>query len=172
MKRTTLVSGALFAAWATHDAEELLTMGATSRDIAGRAPAWLPIPEDIRREGFSPRHFRAGVAVMAAVMGAAALDGARTGGRSPFFRTVLQGFGWHGVGHLAMSAIGRRYVSGVATSPVVVLPYWLWARRELARDGAPLESSGLRSLLLVPPVIAGAHVVARALTRDQHAGGS
>jgi hypothetical protein len=166
MNRTTLAAATLFAAWAAHDTEELLTMQATSKEMASRAPQWVPIPEDVRRNGFSQKHFRVAVGIMAAFVAAAAADGARTRGRSGFYRTVVQGFGWHGVGHLAMAAARRGYVSGAATSPVIVIPYWLWARRELARDGAPLESSGIRSMLLVPPVIIGAHLAARALVRQ------
>jgi Protein of unknown function with HXXEE motif len=167
MRTTTVVGAGLFAAWALHDLEELCTMPTTSREMMVRAPAWLPVPEDVRRHGYSRSHFRAAVAVMAAVVAAAGADGVRSEGRSPFFRLALQGFGWHGVGHLAISAVQRRYVSGVATAPVVVIPYWLWARRALARSGAPLESSGLISVLALPPVLIGAHAVARTLTRNQ-----
>jgi hypothetical protein len=107
-------------------------MGSTSREVASRAPSWVPIPADVRREGFAPADYRAAIAVMSAFVAAAAADGIRTEGRSPFFRTVLQGFGWHGIGHVGSTLLMRRYVSGVATSPVVVIPYWLWARRALA----------------------------------------
>lgn len=137
----------------------------TSRDLARRAPAWLPIPEDIRRDGCSRRHLTTGIGVMAVFMGAAALDGARSGGRSWFFQTVLQGFGWHGVGHLAVSALSRSYTSGVATAPVVVIPYWLWARRRLAGEGVRMQQVGVWSALAVPPVILSAHAIAHALTR-------
>jgi hypothetical protein len=169
VRRGRLVAAGLFAAWAAHDLEELFTMEATSREMASRAPAWLPVPADVRRDGYSRRHLRTGIAAMAVVVAAAAVDGVRTDGRSPAFRTVLQGFGWHGVGHLALTALTGRYVSGVATSPVVVVPYWLWARRELARAGAPLETSGLASALAVPPVILGALAAARVLTRQSNA---
>jgi len=161
------VGAGLFAAWALHDLEELSTMQATSRQVAAWAPAWLPVPGDVRAGGYSRAHVRTAVAVMAVVMAAAAADGVRSEGRSPFFRIALQGFGWHGVGHLAISVVARRYVSGVATAPVVVIPYWLWARRELARSGAPLESSGLASVLALPPILLGSHAVARALTRGR-----
>ena len=159
------MAGGLFAAWAVHDAEELFTMGSTSRALAAAAPEWLPVPPDIRRDGYSPAHFRVALAVMAAVTAAAAADGIRTQGRSPFFRAGLDAFGWHGVGHVAAALALRRYVSGVATSPVVVVGYWLWARRALARDGAPMVGTGLRSALLVTPVLLVAPGVARALTR-------
>lgn len=166
MRRMTLVGAGFFAAWAVHDTEELLTMGTTSRALAASAPSWLPLPPDIRRDGYSPAHFRVALAVMAAVTATAAADGIRTQGRSPFFRAGLDAFGWHGVGHVVAALALRRYVSGVATAPVVVIGYWLWARRSLARDGAPVTGTGLRSALAVPPILLVAHGVARALTRS------
>jgi hypothetical protein len=57
----------------------------------------------------------------------------------------------------------RQYTSGVATSPTIVIPYWLWARRALAREGlsdrdgtAPWAAA---SFLLIPTV----HAVTRFL---------
>lgn len=163
MKRATLVSAGLFAAWAVHDAEEVVTAAGSSRDLARRAPAWVPIPQDIRRDGFSQRHVNTAIGIMAAFMGAAALDGARSGGRSWFFQTVLRGFGWHGIGHLASAALTRRYTFGVATAPVVVIPYWLWARRELARDGIPLRPVDAGPVVIFPLLIA-VHTISRAIT--------
>jgi hypothetical protein len=68
-------------------------------------------------------------------MGAATVAGVRSRGRSPIFRGVLLGFGLHGFGHLGMAAAARQYVAGAATAPTMVIPYWLWARRELAKEG-------------------------------------
>ena len=164
MKRATWVSAGLFAAWVIHDAEELVTAAGNSRELAGRAPAWVPIPPDIRREGLSQRHVNTAIGMMAVLIGAAALDGARSGGRSCFFQTVLRGFGWHGVGHLAVTALTRQYTCGVATAPIVVIPYWFWARRELARDGVPLCPIDVRPMLAVPALLFAAHAIARALT--------
>jgi hypothetical protein len=161
--RATWVGAGLFAAWALHDLEELMTAPANSRELAARAPAWLPIPDDVRREGFSAEHFRTGVGIMAVLMAAAAADGARTKGRSPFFQLILDGFGLHGLGHLASAALARRYTFGVATAPVIVIPYWLWARRELARDGVRLEPVSPKAALALPSVLIGVHALTRAL---------
>ena len=59
-------------------------------------------------------------------------------GPGSLFTSVLPpllGFGVHGFTHIAMALAARRYVTGVATAPTVVIPFWLWARRELARAG-------------------------------------
>ncbi|MEP6462657.1 MAG: HXXEE domain-containing protein [Frankiaceae bacterium] len=168
MRKSNWISAGLFGAWALHDVEELLTMARSSKELGQRAPDWLPIPQDIRREGLSQRHINTGVGIMALFMAVASLDGARTGGRSGFFQTVLQGFGWHGIGHLAISGLAREYVSGVATAPVVVIPYWLWARRELARGKVLVVPVQLRAFVAVPAVILGTHAVTRVLTRRPH----
>lgn len=163
MTKATWVSAGLFLAWAVHDAEELVTAAASSRELVRRAPTWLPLPADLRRDGFSQHHMNVAIAVVAGFMGIAALDGARSGGRSWFFQTVLRGFGWHGIGHLAAAALSGKYVTGAATTPLVVIPYWLWARHELARDGVPLRPVDSGPLLIVPVLIA-AHAITRAIT--------
>ncbi len=163
MKRTTVVSAALFAAWVGHDIEELLTLPACSQQLLRQLPAVLPIPEELRREGLSPRHVRVAIALMGVLMAAAAAEGARTGARSPLFQTVLAGFGWHGLGHLASSAVTRHYTPGVLTSPVIVLPYWLWARRELARVGVDVGRTDPRLLPAMYPVFIGIHLLAHRL---------
>ncbi len=135
MKRATKVSLGLFATWAISDIEELLTTSRNSRDVLGKLPKAVPVPGVLRREGISQRHVVTGVAMMGLVMGTATALGVRSGARSPVFRGVLLGFGLHGFGHLAMAAAARQYVSGLATAPTMVIPFWLWARRELAKEG-------------------------------------
>jgi hypothetical protein len=135
MKRTTKVSLGLFATWAISDLEELWTMSPTSREVLGRVPMALPVPEGLRREGISQRHCAVAIGVMGLLMGTAAVAGARSGGRSLVFRGTLLGFGLHGFGHVAATMATRRYTSGVLTAPTMVIPFWLWARRELAKEG-------------------------------------
>jgi Protein of unknown function with HXXEE motif len=135
MKRTTKVSVGLFATWAISDLEELWTMSRNSRGVMRKLPKAVPVPDTLRREGISQRHVATGIGMMGLVMGAAAALGVRSGGRSPVFRGVLLGFGLHGFGHLASAAAMRQYTSGVATAPTMVIPYWLWARKELAKEG-------------------------------------
>ncbi|WP_030195788.1 HXXEE domain-containing protein [Streptomyces sp. NRRL S-87] len=146
----------MFAAWAANDIEELLTMAPWSRTAGPRLRARFPrVPERVwaRMELTQPQ-VNAAVGLMAGLIAAAAADGARTGGRSPFFRTVLTGFGLHGAVHMAQSAAYRGYTPGVATSPTVVVPYSIWALNRLRRAGLPPASPVLSAALL--PLAAGA----------------
>ena len=83
----------------------------------------------------SQKHVRIGIGFMALVMGTAAVLGVRSEGRAAFFRAALLAFGIHGFGHLALTASFRQYTSGVATAPIIVIPFGLWARKELAKEG-------------------------------------
>lgn len=163
MDRRSLVCAALFAAWVAHDLEEVATMPASSRELLRNLPKALPIPEDLRREGFSQHHVNVAVTMTGVLMAGAAADGARTHARSPVFQAVLAGFGWHGLGHLASSALTRRYTTGVLTSPVIVLPYWLWARRELTRAGVELSRTDPRLLAAMYPLFLGVHLLTHRL---------
>jgi hypothetical protein len=122
----------LFAAWAVHDAEEWLTIGRWSARRAamqrqGRRGPRLPQISDAR--------MRTGIAVLAPIVAATALHGARTGGRSRLFQAAVAGFGLHGFGHLAASAAMRGYTPGVATAPIVVIPFGAWAWHRRGREG-------------------------------------
>jgi hypothetical protein len=117
----------------------------------------------VRDDGLSRQHIYVAISLMGAYIAAASALGVRSRGRSRLFRGVLLAFGLHGFGHIAATAALRQYTSGVATSPTIVIPYWLWARRQLAREGiadrhgtAPWAAA---SLLLIPVV----HVVTRLL---------
>jgi hypothetical protein len=164
-QRTTTISLGLFAAWACHDLEEFFTMRETSRAVAARMPDWVAIPDDVRQDGLSQQHVNLGISLMGVYIAGASAVGVRSRGRSRLFRGVLLAFGLHGFGHIGVSAALRQYTSGVATSPTIVIPYWLWARRALTREGlfdrdgtAPWAAA---SLLLIPIV----HVVTRLLLR-------
>ncbi len=164
MKTTTAASLGLFAAWALHDVEELATMSHTSGGTLSRMPAWVPIGSDLRTQGVSQTHVNVSIAIMGAVVATAALAGARTGGRSPWFRGALQGFGLHGCSHLGASAVTRGYTTGVATSPAIVIPYWLWARRALRRHGIrDIDARSTAVALLTVPVMFTVHALTRAV---------
>ncbi|MGX1540922.1 HXXEE domain-containing protein [Streptomyces adustus] len=132
------VTFGLLAAWAAHDAEEVVLVPRWARsqvpELRGRFPR---VPDRIWRhlESIDEREFATAVAGMAVVVAAAAADGYRTGGRSAFYQGALNGFGLHGLVHLAQAAVVRGYTPGSATSPVVVIPFTLWARGRLRRAG-------------------------------------
>lgn len=150
----------LLVAWTVHDLEELATMPRESRRVMGRLPRWVPLPEGFRDRGLSQREVALAIASVGAVMAGASLAGLRTRGRSPLFRGAVLAFGLHGVGHLAASIGTRGYTTGVATAPLVVLPYWLHARRVLGRHGLP-EGDGpaVAVALAGVPLTVAAHLL-------------
>ncbi|MET9734397.1 HXXEE domain-containing protein [Streptomyces sp. NPDC006458] len=162
----------LFAAWAVHDVEELLTMARWSRTAVPRLRERFPrVPDTVwRRLDTDQAQVNAAIGLMAVIMAAAAADGARTRGTSAFYRTVLTGFGVHGLVHLAQSAAWRGYTPGVLTAPTVVLPYSAWALTRLRRAGLPSAPASL-GLALLPVATGVVHSAARRLTR-RHAAAS
>lgn len=157
MRETTTWSLGLFAAWALHDAEEWVTMPATSRKVLARLPDGLPVPAELREHGLSPAHVRWSIIATGAVVLAAAFDGARTGGRSTFFRGTLLAYGMHGYSHLAGAVALRGYATGVATTPFLVLPYWWAARRVFARHGIRDDRASAITALATGPLLVGIH---------------
>jgi Protein of unknown function with HXXEE motif len=132
-------------------------------------PAWVPIPDDVGEDGLTQQHVNLAISLMGAYIAGASVVGVRSRGRSRRFRGVLLAFGLHGFGHIGVSAALRQYTAGVATSPTIVIPYWLWARRALAREGlsdrdgtAPWAAA---SLLLIPVVHVMTRLVLRRLKR-------
>lgn len=168
MRPTTRIAAGLLAAWAVHDLEELLTMRRTARELLPRLPRWVPIPHELRRDGLEQRHINLAVALMGLAMATASAAGVRSGGRSPLFRGALLGFGVHGFTHIAMALAARRYVTGVATAPTVVIPFWLWARRELAWAGVRDDDrAAVLAALAFLPLVPGAHAAAHRLLRGR-----
>jgi hypothetical protein len=167
MERTTTTGLGLFAAWACHDLEELFTMRETSRAVAARIPDSVPIPDDVRQDGLSQQHVQLAMTLMGAYVAAVSAVGVRSRGRSHLFRGALLAFGLHGFGHIGVTAALRQYSSGVATSPTIVIPYWLWARHALAGEGLPDRNGTVQwaaaSILLIPSV----HVVTRLLLQQR-----
>ncbi|HEY9371246.1 HXXEE domain-containing protein [Streptomyces sp.] len=162
-----LVTYGLFAAWALHDAEEVAFAPRWVRENVPVLRKRFPeMPEAVWRamERVDEREFRAAVGVMAAIVGAAAVAGARSGGRSGFYQGALNGFGLHGLVHLAQAATVRGYTPGSATSPLLVVPFTLWARGRLRRAGV-LRPTRARDVATGLAVAAGATVVSHAIAR-------
>jgi hypothetical protein len=144
------VTWGLFAAWALHDAEEWLTMARWSARRAASGRRRIPGLQ------INEAHVHTGISLMGAMVAAAALQGARTGGRSRLFQSAVAGFGLHGFGHLAASAATRGYTPGVVTSPVVVIPFGAWAWHRLSRSGIrrPAAATMLDAVVMVPASLA------------------
>lgn len=155
------VTWGLLLAWTVHDAEEWFTMVRWSRRNArragGRPPVFGPFPA-----GLSPAHMRTAISAMGVIVAAASADGARSGGRSRLFQAGLVGFGLHAFGHLAASAGLRGYTPGVVTAPVVVLPFSLWAWRELGAAGVRRDTGRTirDAAVAIPASLALAHLAA------------
>ncbi|MFD9883335.1 HXXEE domain-containing protein [Streptomyces alboflavus] len=161
------VTFGLLAAWAVHDLEELATVPGWARERVPELRQRFPeVPERMwrRLESMDGREFATAVAGMAVVMAAAAAAGHRTGGRSGFYQGALNGFGLHALVHLAQAAAVRGYTPGAVTSPLVVIPFTLWARGRLRRAGVlrPTRArDAVQGVVLAAVATAGTHMVAR-----------
>lgn len=162
MKPMTRLSLGLFAAWSLHDAEELLTMAKNTQRLLPQLPRWVPLPvtDQIRNEGMSQKHVNTALAMMAVLVAITSAQGIRTQGRSALFRGSVLAFGVHGFTHIASVIVMRGYTSGVVTSPVIVIPYWLHARRVLREHGLrDNDRAATRAALSVLPLLLGVHGV-------------
>lgn len=126
------------------------------------------MPETVwrRLESVDAREFGTAVAAMAVVLAAAAADGYRTGGRSAVYQTALNAFGLHGLVHLAQAAAMRGYTPGSATTPLVVLPFTVWARGRLRRSGVlrPTRPRDLaEGLAFAAAAAVGTHALAQGM---------
>ncbi|MET8585635.1 HXXEE domain-containing protein [Streptomyces collinus] len=162
------VTFGLLAAWAVHDTEELATVPRWVRTRLPELRERFPrVPEAVWRQlgSVDAREFTTAVAAMAVVVAAAAADGHRTGGRSAVYQTALDAFGLHGVVHLAQAAVLRGYTPGSATSPLVVIPFTLWARARLRRAGV-LRPTRPRDLALALAFATAAATATHTLSRN------
>ncbi|WP_369203768.1 HXXEE domain-containing protein [Streptomyces sp. PU-14G] len=161
----------LFAAWALHDAEETAMMPRWIRTRVPELRESAPrVPEAVwtRLEATDGRRFAVAVGVMAAAVGAAAVAGHRTGGRSATYQAALGAFGAHGFVHLAQAAATRSLTPGALTSPLVVIPFTAWARGRLREQGIlrptrPRDAAA--GALGAVAALAVSHGVARLLVR-------
>ncbi|ANP52800.1 hypothetical protein J2Z21_000338 [Streptomyces griseochromogenes] len=165
------VTFGLLAAWAVHDAEEVVMVPRWVRTQVPELRKKFPrVPETAWRqlEAVDGREFTTAVAAMAVVLAACAADGQRTGGRSAVYQTALNAFGLHGVVHLAQAAAFRGYTPGSVTTPLVVLPFTLWARGRLRRAGVlrPARPRDVvQGLAFATAAAVGTHAVARRVLR-------
>jgi hypothetical protein len=127
----------------------------------------MPVPGSVRQHGLTARHVATAIPAVGLVVAAAAVRGYRTQGRSAFYQNALLGFGLHGLGHMAMRLVAGGYTSGVATSPTAVILFWLWATRALQQAGVPNRRSLPAAIALVAGSLAGGHLAAYLLTKNQ-----
>jgi Protein of unknown function with HXXEE motif len=167
MDRLHVATAGFFAAWLAHDLEELATMRANSRALVRRVPDWVPVPAPVRQRGLTQRYLATGITAVGLLIAAATARGYRTRGRSAFYQNTLLGFGLHGLGHAGVSLLARCYTSGVATAPTVVVPFWLWATRALEQAGVPNRRSLPAAIALAAGALAGGHLAAYLLTKNQ-----
>lgn len=164
------VTYGLLAAWALHDAEELLLGPRWLRERLPELRERFPeVPEGVWKaaESVDEREFAVAVTAVGAVVAAAAVAGQRSGGRSAFYQAALNGFGLHGLVHLAQAAAVRGYTPGSATSPLIVVPFTLWARGRLRRAGVlrPTRTGDVvKGLVVAAGVTVAAHALARKVT--------
>ena len=168
------VSWGLLVTWLLHDLEELLTMPGWGRRNIPRLRRLYPrVPERVWSVlDMSRAQVYLAIGMMGAFVLAAAVDGARTGGRSKFFQVVLIGFGLHALLHLGQSALARGYTPGVVTAPVIVAPFSVWAWLQLDREGLAGEVGGGDAALavagfavLVPALHGNARLMVWAVSR-------
>ena len=160
----------LFLAWAVHDAEEWFTIGPWSRNRAtGALPSPVARVVPWAARGVSDRWAHVAIVAMGALIGGVSLLGLRTKGASAIYRASVEAFGFHGLGHLALSAVARGYTPGIATTPITVLPYAVWTSRRLTRRYGPLGRH-VRVLGLAGGVasLAACHAVASAVDGVLH----
>lgn len=159
----------LLAAWMLHDAEEVAMVPRWTKERVPEIRQRVTgVPDQIwdRLESIDGREFATAVALVGVIMAGAAVDGKRTGGRSALYQSALNGFGLHGVAHLAQAAAVRGYTPGVLTSPTLVIPFTLWARSRLREAGVlrPTRARDTVTSLAFAAVAAGvSHAVARRL---------
>lgn len=158
------VPASLMLSFLANDGEEILTMVRTVPASLARAPRWLP--GFVRGVRVTQNEVNVAVALMGILYMAAAIDGYRSRGRGWLYQNVQLLFGLHGFIHIGFTLATRTYTSGVATSPTVVIPQWLWARRALSEAGVPNRSRPAHAASLVLPWLAASHGLATRLTRS------
>ncbi|MEU3840581.1 HXXEE domain-containing protein [Streptomyces sp. NPDC028635] len=157
----------LLAAWSLHDLEELAAGPRwVRRSLPGLRERFPVVPERAwrRMEAVDEREFPLAVAAVGAFVAAASAAGHVSGGRAALYQAALNGFGLHGLVHMAQAAAVRGYTPGVATSPLVVVPFTLWARGRLRRAGV-LRLTRLRDLAVALATAGAVTVVAHAAAR-------
>jgi hypothetical protein len=158
------VTWGLLIAWVLHDLEELFTLPAWSgRMTAAMRRRYPRLPDWIWRL-FDPSRARIAIAItlMGLIFVIASTVGAASAGTSPLFQVVLIGFGVHGLFHVGWSVALRGYTPGVVTAVLVVLPFSIWAWREVAHAGIVSDVGWWLlpiTLALLQPVLFAVHAL-------------
>lgn len=161
MKQSRMAAWGLLLSFLANDGEELLTYRESSRWAMSRAPEWVPLPDELRRNGWSQEHTNIGIALIGLHWAGAALAGVRSDGRSAWFQNAAAAWGLHGFGHLGLCLLRGGYVSGALTAPAVI-GYGAWAWHALRTEGVPcrVSAGGIAANL---PVLLAAHAGAEGI---------
>ena len=144
-------------AFALHDLEELLTAGQWGRTAPARIRRRFPRAPERLVEMAAVTTPQMAVAVGVVGVGVAVTTGSALrdlDGELGLLSASLAAYTAHGVTHLAQSALLRSYTPGVATVPLVIAPYSVWAWRALRRAGVPIDDVRLRRHLAVGSALA------------------
>lgn len=152
----------LVVSFLANDGEEVLTVVPTLSASLDALPAGVPVPSWLRN--LDQRHANAGIAMMGLLCAAAVADGVRSRGRGRLYQDFQWAFGLHGFGHIAVALVTRRYASGVATSPLVVIPQLGWALRAWGRAGVPHQICPLRVAVRVGGWLVLSHLTGAAVS--------
>lgn len=160
-------------AFALHDLEELLTAEAWGRGAPERARSrlpWLPARAADSLAVTTPQMTIAVGVVAVGVAVTTALAWRRLDDDLGPLPAALTAYTAHGASHLLQSAVLREYTPGVATVPVVIAPYSIWAWRALREAGLRRDRSRRRRDTAAGGVAAlglalTGHVVGRLVTR-------
>ncbi len=161
-----LVPLSLAASFIANDGEELLTYVSSVQESLDRLPPEAAAPEWARN--IDQRHINVGIAIMGGLTAAAVADGIRTRGKGWLYQDWQWAFGLHGFGHILMSLVARRYVSGVISSPLVVIPQLAYAVHTLRKSGVPQNAHPVRAVAVGAGWLAMAHTLGAAASATQN----
>ena len=152
----------LAVSFLANDGEEFLTLVPTWPDVLDRLPVDVSVPSWVR--DVDQCHVNVGIAMMGALCAAAVADGVRSRGRGSLYQDFQWVFGLHGFGHIAAALVFRRYATGVASSPIVVIPQLGFALRALRRAGVPHAIRPVRALARIGAWLALSHAAGAAVS--------
>lgn len=160
-------------AFALHDLEELLTAEAWGRGASERVRRrlpWLPARLADNLAVTTPQMTIAVGVVTAGVAWTTAFAWRRLDDDLGPLPAALTAYTAHGATHLLQSTVLREYTPGVATVPVVIAPYSVWAWRTLREAGLRRDRSRCRRDATTGGVAAlglalTGHAVGRLVTR-------
>jgi hypothetical protein len=163
-------------AFAAHDLEEVFAAAPWSKQAADRVAkrhAVLALAVSRNALPISRKEMAVAVGVVTlACAGVTAVSLRNIDGELRSLQAALAAFSAHSLSHVAASIVLRGYTPGVATVPLVILPYSLWAWPRLRRAGvvttrAEAVGAARTGIAFALPVALLGHVVARALTRTR-----